>query len=502
MKLTFVSLILMFTQIMTAQQDFQIKQILMDKVNGAGYNLATDGKDLLLTEYGKDKVHAYHLKADSTWEYVQTLSPSDKKANISKYWYYGYDIAMSGNNAIIGASDKGTQNEDGAVYFYHKGNDGLWHEEEIINVPFDTLANTDYYYGGQGLNMYGSTATACQNNGLPRYVHIFKRVSEGNWELTDTILDKDNIAIYNDKSYFTDSLYISGVYKYQNQRVKEYKLMPSGTWVNTDTVDIGITDKDTYFGNDVVVEGNLMAVGAYNYDVESTEGPLKNAGAVFLYERIKGKWSLIQTLTEKTPAQYHYFGASLALKNGMLVVGATGVKDSANVNTGAVYIYRKIAGSWTQTERIAPKTQTAQYAEELYINHSQILVASSAGLYVLQAMKDCNGDKYGTADYNSCGICVNGNTGIDSLASEQQCVTGIVELTLENNLKAAPNPFNEELILNLPIGSEAILVDIHGKKVMTRLVSGKTNTSGLTKGIYFLSIEAPDKTEVQRLIKF
>jgi hypothetical protein len=321
---------------MTAQQDFYIKQILMDKENGAGFNLATDGKDLLFTQLGKDKVLAYRLKTDSTWEYVQTLSPSDKKASITKRWNYGFDLAMSGNNAIIGASDKGTQNEDGAVYFYHKGNDGLWHEEEIFDAPFDTLVNIDYYYGGQGLQMYGTTATACQNNGLPRYVHIYKRVSEGNWERTDTILDKGNVAIYNDKPYYTDSLYISGVYKYQDQRVKEYKLMPNGTWVNTDTIDIGITNTDTYFGNDIVVEGNLMAVGAHNYDVTGPSSTLKNAGAVFLYERVKGKWSLVQTLTEKTPGQYHYFGSSLALKKGMLAIGARGATDSANVNTGAV----------------------------------------------------------------------------------------------------------------------------------------------------------------------
>jgi fructose-1,6-bisphosphatase len=69
-------------------------------------------------------------------------------------------------------------------------------------------------------------------------------------------------------------------------------------------------------------------------------------------------------------------------------------------------------------------------------------------------------------------------------------------------LQAVPNPFNEELILNLPSGAEATLSDIHGKKVMIHLVSGKTDTAELAKGIYLLNIETPEKIEVQRLMKY
>jgi hypothetical protein len=45
---------------------------------------------------------------------------------------------MHGKNAIIGAQAKRFDvKEEGGVYFYHKGDDGRWYEEQITPAPED-----------------------------------------------------------------------------------------------------------------------------------------------------------------------------------------------------------------------------------------------------------------------------------------------------------------------------------------------------------------------------
>lgn len=503
MKYVLITTLLACLHLAQAQYgDYSIKQVLDDKGYSAGTNFATDGKDLLVNHTSKEEVYAYTLQDDSTWKYVQTLTPSDRKAGTTKRWYFGYDLALNGNNAVIGASDKGTINEDGAVYFYHKGNDGLWRQEAIKAVPFDTLLDIDYYYGGQNLQMYGDKATVSQNNGSPNYVHIYQRSASGKWNLVDTIIDP--IAnISNQKAFYKDSVYISGIYRYRHQLVKEFSLQPSGKWLKTDSLDLGNTGKDTYFGDVLAAEGNTLVIGAPKSDVDGTTGNVASAGMAYIYEKIGGKWKLIQSLKQDTIGANHSFGSSVDIKSGLIVIGASGYKNKAGIATGAVHLYRKKEGVWTKIQKISPPTgNNLMFGAELYINKNQILVGSNNGVYVLQGLLDCNGDKYGTAVTNSCGICVEGKTGLDSLESEQQCLsTGIWEHNNINGTFATPNPFDEVLLLNLPAQATTSLFDVQGQPLMTQLVSGSINTSSLPKGCYILKISTEDKILTTRLVK-
>lgn len=502
MKHVLITILLIGLHMAKAQYgDYSIKQLLDEKGYGTGINLATYGKDMLVNHIAKDLVYVYRLQNDSTWKYVQTLAPSDKKVGITKRWNFGYDLAMSADNAVIGAPDKGTINEDGAVYFFHKGSDGVWREEDIKNVPFDTLIDVDYYYGGQNIQMYGDKATVSQNNGSPNYVHIYQRNPNGKWSIADTLIDRiSNIS--NNKAYYSDSIYVSGIYKYQHQIAKAYMLKPNGQWVRTDSLDLGNTGKNTYFGDAIDLEGNTMIIGAKATEISSTTGNVVEAGMAYVYEKVAGKWQLAQSIKQDTIGEYYYFGGSVAIQNGLIVISSSGSKNKSGIRTGAVHLYRKKSGVWTKIQSLSPTTGDFQaFGGELFINKNQILVGSNLGVYVLQGLLDCNGDKYGTAVTNSCGICVEGETGLDSLESEQNCITGIYETSTPNNALASPNPFEENLQLDIPAQATASLLDIQGQEIMTNLKSGGVPTAHLPKGCYILRVSTADKVSTLRLVK-
>jgi len=127
----------------------------------------------------------------------------------------------------------------------------------------------------------------------------------------------------------------------------------AGAWSEMPLIEPPTPTAGAGFGRTLALsaDGNVLAVGAPN---QST-----SQGAVFLYRRNQGAWTLEAQLQAGNPDTDDVFGTSLALSadGSLLAVGArredgsgTGVNatpnNSAN-DTGAVYIFRNTSG-WTQ----------------------------------------------------------------------------------------------------------------------------------------------------------
>ena len=94
-------------------------------------------------------------------------------------------------------------------------------------------------------------------------------------------------------------------------------------------------------------------------------------------------------------------------------------------------------------------------------------------------------------DYDVCGVCSGGNTGIVPTADISLCPVGLKNNTVNDNISIAPNPFRDETILSLPKGVENAyaftLFNMQGAVVLkkegirdTQLIFG----NNLSKGIY------------------
>ncbi|WP_420181942.1 hypothetical protein ACNO8S_11600 [Haloarcula sp. KBTZ06] len=101
------------------------------------------------------------------------------------------------------------------------------------------------------------------------------------------------------------------------------------------------SDAENLFGTAVTVAGDTVLVGAPYAEQDGQE-----TGAVFVYERADGEWSQQMLLTPDDSVADSLFGQSVALDGDTAVVGAPG--DGG----GSAYVFERTETEWTQRARL------------------------------------------------------------------------------------------------------------------------------------------------------
>lgn len=102
------------------------------------------------------------------------------------------------------------------------------------------------------------------------------------------------------------------------------------------------------FGAAVSLDGTYLAIGAPGDDTHQPQ-----SGAVHVFKRDATTWSLDDKLTVSTSAQDDRVGVSVSLQGGRLAAGATGVDLTPGFGEGAVYIWEAAGFSWSLKPRLA-----------------------------------------------------------------------------------------------------------------------------------------------------
>lgn len=105
-----------------------------------------------------------------------------------------------------------------------------------------------------------------------------------------------------------------------------------------------LADEDTgafrRFGHAVAIDGGLIAVSATGAD--------SDRGKVYLYSRAAG-WARVKEISDPAGEARDWFGSSVALEGGTLVIGAQAADlDATNLDTGAAFIYERNEGGADQ----------------------------------------------------------------------------------------------------------------------------------------------------------
>lgn len=128
-------------------------------------------------------------------------------------------------------------------------------------------------------------------------------------------------------------------------------LTPTAAWAQYSEQKVLASDgaPDDQFGFGVSVKGDVLAAGAPYHD----QNGWSDSGAVYVYRRSGSGW----TQEAKLGASDGFFddrlGWSVAIEGDVLVAGAP-YRSERGFNSGAAYVYRRVAGVWLQEAKLVP----------------------------------------------------------------------------------------------------------------------------------------------------
>ena len=302
-----------------------------------GTHIALDGETALISDPGYSQplpsagaAYIFERNEAGTWRLVKTLLPPDPRIAGS----YG-EVAIKGDTVLVGATGAGGAVErQGAVYLYarHHGGSDAWGHVTTLTAPDGAFEDRL----GAGLWLEGSTVIV----GARR--HDATRPNAGAAFLFTRDPDRS------DQWHFTTKL-----------------TAPDGA-------------RDDYFGVSVARQDTLILVGAPRADGKSPK-----AGAAYLFARGKANtdgWQPDTPLTALDSAPGDRFGAALAMSEDLIVIGAPG-HDGLSTNTGTLYVFARQAEASTPWKQIAKLTMPSgteadAFAQALALRDGLLLVGA------------------------------------------------------------------------------------------------------------------------------
>ncbi|MBO9663963.1 hypothetical protein [Dokdonella sp.] len=102
------------------------------------------------------------------------------------------------------------------------------------------------------------------------------------------------------------------------------------------------------FGWTITVAGDAVYVGA---PFASVEGHARQ-GAVYVYAKVDGLWTQVQKLVASDGVGGENFGASVSVDGTTMLVGAIRATIGGNVDQGAAYVFDRSGGSWSEAQKL------------------------------------------------------------------------------------------------------------------------------------------------------
>ncbi len=131
---------------------------------------------------------------------------------------------------------------------------------------------------------------------------------------------------------------------------------------------------DDGFGYAVAISGTTAMVAEAKATVNGNEAQ----GEVYVFTKSGRRWVLTQKLVASDGAADDLFGSSIALSGDTAIIGAIGFQT----DQGAVYVYNRSGGIWTQTQKIIASdgTPVDDFGYSVALSGTRLLVGAKAAL--------------------------------------------------------------------------------------------------------------------------
>jgi hypothetical protein len=350
-----------------------------------GYTVAIDGDTAVVGAYGDDDLGseagaAYVFTRDSSgvWSQQQKLTASDGVADDR----FGWKVDVNGGTIVVGKESWDFfAPPPGAAYVFTRDSTGVWSEQQKLTA-FDGEAG-DYYGQAVAVNLDTIVIGASGDDDLGTdtgAAYVYVHDGGGTWNLQQKLtasngVDSDSFGNVVDVDGNTAVIGTSGSYiddngtAIQTGAAYAFTRDSNGFWTEQE-LDPNVNVDTEWYGRDVAVSGDTIAVGAYgDSDVDVF------AGAVYLFNRdtTTGVWSLQQKVTASDGAANDKLGFSVDLDGDNLVAGAY-TDDENGTDSGSAYVFSRDAnGVWNEQLKLV----SSDGADYDYLGFSVEISASS-----------------------------------------------------------------------------------------------------------------------------
>ncbi|MEN9490754.1 MAG: hypothetical protein RJA63_1203 [Pseudomonadota bacterium] len=344
------------------------------------------------------------VRRAGVWTQEAYLKPSNTVAGSM----FGFSVGISGDTIVVGAIGEasaangvngnqfdGSAPLAGAAYVFERSA-GLWSQSAYLkasNTDSDDMFGYAVAISGDtvvvGAPYEDSAATGLNGNQMDNSVldagaaYVFERHA-GSWAQA-AYLKASNTGAADGFGYSAaidgDTIAIGAPFEAgsatgsNGNQIDESSpgsgaaylfVRTSGAWAQQAYLKASNTGFDDHFGVSVAVSKNLLVIGAPGESSASTgvnggqsDNSASGSGAAYLFSGNAGVWAQSAYLKASNTDEGDGFGSSVAISDGVVVVGApyedTAVvgesgdqADNSMQNAGAIYVFAKVGSTWSQ----------------------------------------------------------------------------------------------------------------------------------------------------------
>jgi hypothetical protein len=312
-----------------------------------GMDITIDGDTALIGAPADDGMNGsvyVYTRTGATWTQQQKLTPSDPGVND----LFGVRIALQGNTALIGADDEVSQDNPGAVYVFTRTGT-TWTEQQILTPsdgdPLDCFADPD---------LDGDTAIigALLDDDMgvdAGAAYVFTRTGT-TWTQQAKLFAADAMAeewFGYDVSLDGDTALIT-TYDWWNDTVNPgaaYVFVRNGTtWTQQAKLVGSDTAPGDTFGIYAVIDDDTAIVGAPNDDDLGLY-----SGSAFVFTRTGTTWTEQAKLHGSDEDAYDWFGGAISLEGDTAFIGAAD-DEELGAGSGSAYVFTRTGTTWTEQQ--------------------------------------------------------------------------------------------------------------------------------------------------------
>lgn len=290
---------------------------------------------------------------------------------------FGASIDVDGDLAVVGApGDNNDGTASGAAYVFQK-NGTQWQQVAKLTPNDPTM----YQHFGTSVAIDGNTVVVASRLPVPSEsshfaVYVFRNIG-GAWQqiarLANSLGSGDETRDMN-VAIHGDLVAIGCPYAATRGAVFLFREI-GDFWLPIAFPPPLSTEGIFFFGTSIELGDGRLVVGAPYAAADGIQ-----SGAAYVYnQRSNGSWGAPTRLTPDDPTSNAQFGTSVALDGETIVVGAT--RATSPITTyGAAYVFERVSGPWDQTAKLtAPEELLAsEVGTDVSISGDIIAVSASS----------------------------------------------------------------------------------------------------------------------------